>query len=63
MNRIFVDHVKLNKNNSFEINNPSQTIADKHTIIDIDDKDLKSSMVLVFDMKFGINLNLLEAFG
>jgi hypothetical protein len=51
-----------NKKNSLEISNPSQTIVDKYTIIDINNKDLKSSMVLVFE-KIGISLNLLEAFG
>jgi hypothetical protein len=63
MNRTFIGHVKLNKKNSLEINNLGQTIVDKHIIININDKDLNSSMMLMFDIKIGINLCLLEAFG
>jgi mRNA-degrading endonuclease HigB of HigAB toxin-antitoxin module len=62
MNRTFVSHVKLNKKNSFEISNLDQIIVDKHIIIDIDGKHLKSSMMLVFDIKIGINFSPFEAF-
>jgi hypothetical protein len=63
MNKTFIGHVKLNKKNSLEISNLGQTIVDKHIIIDKNDKDLKSSMMLVFDIKIGISLSPLEAFG